>query len=158
MVRMGGALVLVLMANSAAQENGAVSKNVQNERVVEWAVGLGGKFGQLHEPVVAAYAVGRLAETVCKRDPVAGAELFRNSLGRLRSLTPAAFGSARHKLPVPSSTTLWKTLTTAAAKCSPDLQQLADPEHAKAKMLDERQQASQNLGQAMSLLRSDPER
>jgi hypothetical protein len=155
---MGGALVLALMANSAAQENGAVSKNVQNERVVEWAVGLGGKFGQLHDPVVATYATGRLAETVCKRDPVAGAELFRNSLGRLRSLTPAAFGSARHKLPVPSFTTLWKTLTTAAAKCSPDLQQLADAEHAKAKMQDERQQAPENLGQAMNSLTSDPDR
>jgi hypothetical protein len=144
--------------NAAAQENGAVSKNVEDGRVVEWAVALGGKFGQLHDPVVATYALGRLAQTVCAKDPVAGAELFRNSLIRLRSLTPAAFGSARHKLPVPSFTTLWKTLTTAAAKCSPDLQQLADAEHAKAKMLEERQQASENLGQAMSLLTSDPDR
>jgi hypothetical protein len=158
MFRLIAALLLMFMANAAAQEDGVVSRNLENERVVEWAVALGGKFGQLHDPVVATYALGRLAETVCAKDPVAGAELFRNSLERLRSLTPDAFGSARHKLPVPSFATLWKSITAAAAKCSPDLQQLADTDHARAKMLDERQQASQNIGQAMSLLTADPDR
>ena len=34
-----------------------------------------------------------------------------------------------------------KTLTPAAAKCAAELQQLADSERARAKMLEERQQA-----------------
>ena len=159
MVRLVGLLLLsALGANAAAQEGGAAPQNAEQERSVEWAVALGGKFGQLHDPVVAAYALGRLAETVCAKDPVAGAELFRGSLGRLRLLTPAAFGSARRRLPVPSFTALWKTLTPAAAKCSAELQQLTDSERAKAKMQEERQQAPQNLGQAVSLVTSDPDR
>jgi hypothetical protein len=153
-----GLLLSALVVNAAAQEGGAVPQNAEKERNVEWAVALGGKFGQLHDPVVATYALGRLAETVCAKDPVAGAELFRGSLGRLRLLTPAAFGSARRRLPVPSFTALWKTLTPAAAKCSAELQQLTDSERAKAKMQEERQQAPQNLGQAVSLVTSDPDR
>jgi hypothetical protein len=125
---------------------------------VEWAVALGGRFGQLHDPVVAAYALGRLGETVCAKDAVAGAGLFRDSLARLRLLTPATFTSARRPLPVPSFTALWKTLTPAAAKCNPELQSLADTDRARAKMLDERQQAPDNLTRAFSLVNSDPDR
>jgi hypothetical protein len=151
-------LVSALGANAVAQEGGTATPITEQQRKMEWAIALGGKFGQLHDPAVATYALGRLAETVCAKDPVAGVELFRNSLGRLRLLTPAAFGSARHRLPVPSFTALWKTLTPAAAKCSAELQQLGDSERAKAKMQDERQQAPQNLGQAISLVTSDPDR
>jgi hypothetical protein len=67
MLKFIAALLLPVMANAVAQENGAVSKTVDRERVVEWAVALGGKLGQLHDPVVAAYALGRLAETVCAK-------------------------------------------------------------------------------------------
>jgi len=151
-------LVSAIGANAVAQEGHTATPITEQQRNLDWAVALGGRFGELHDPVVATYALGHLAETVCAKYPVPGAELFRNSLGRLRLLTPAAFGSARHKLPVPSFTTLWKNLTTTAAKCSPDLQQLADAEHAKAKMLEERQQANQNLGQALFLVTSDPDR
>jgi hypothetical protein len=79
-------------------------------------------------------------------------------LTNLRLLAPAAFGAARHRLPVPSFTALWKTLTPAAAKCSFELKQLADGERAEAKMLEERQQANSNLHRAASLLESDPDR
>jgi hypothetical protein len=152
-------LLSALGANAAAQEGGAAPRKAEQERrSVEWAVALGGRFRQLHDPVVSAYALGRLAETVCAKDPGAGAELFRGSLERLRLLTPAAFTSARRRLPVASFTALWKYLTPAAAKCAPELQQLADGDRAKAKMLEERQQAPENLRQAFSLVASDPDR
>ena len=112
----------------------------------------------MQSPVVSAYAQGRLAATVCAKDRVAGAELFRDSLSRLRLLTAAAFGSAKRRLPVPSFTALWKTVVPAAAKCAPELQQLADDDRAKAKMLEERQQAPDNLRKALSLATSEPDR
>ncbi|HKE25019.1 MAG TPA: hypothetical protein VKB88_21810 [Bryobacteraceae bacterium] len=151
-------LVSVIGGYAVAQEGRTAALITEQQRNRDWAVALGARFDQLHDPVVATYALGRLAETVCANDPVAGAELFRNSLGRLRLLSSTAFNSARHRLPVPSFSTLWKTLTPAAAKCSADLRQLDDREHAKAKMLEERQQANGNLGRALSLASSDPDR
>jgi hypothetical protein len=160
-LRLIGLLLLLsaLGASASAQEGGAPPRNAKQQKEdVEWAVALGGRFRGLHDPVVAAYALGRLAETVCAKDPAGGEELFRASLEGLRLLTPDAFSSARHRLPVPSFTALWKALTPAAAKCAPELQQLADSDGARAKMLEERQRAPDYLRRASSLVDSDPDR
>ena len=92
------------------------------------------------------------------RDHVAGTDLFRDSLYRLRTLTPKAFTSAQHRLPVPSFTTLWNAVTPKALKCAPELTDLTDTEHAKAKMQEERQQANDDVRNAFSSVKSDPDR
>jgi hypothetical protein len=145
-----------LGAMAAAQE--PVVPRPQPDQSLEWAVALGDRFRHLHDPVVATYALGRLAETVCSKDPVAGTALFRDSLERLRVLTPKAFSSARRRLPLPTFTALWKSLTPAAEKCAPELADLADTERAEAKMSEERQQAPENLKRAFSSVGSDPDR
>ena len=156
--RIGLLLLSSIGANAVAQQSHTVAPIADRQKNLEWAVALGARFDELRDPVVATYALGRLAATVCAQDPAAGVELFRNSLGRLRLLSPAAFTSARHRLPVPSFTSLWKTLTPAAAKCSPELQRLDDGERAREKMADERQRANENLKQALSVVASNPDR
>src|SRR5579862_4676130 len=132
-------LLLLKAPVKAQQDNPAAEENKSN---IAWAVGLAGRFQHLHDPVVATYAIAQLGGLVCASDPEAGAELLRESLGRLRTLTPASFTSARRRLPIPSFTSLWNYLTPKAVKCSPALNDLIDPERAQAKMQEEKQQGN----------------
>jgi len=149
---------LLTIAFSALAADQEVPQPASDKTAVEWAVGLAGRFRTLHDPVVATYAIGQLAQTVCAIDRGAGADLFRDSLERLRTLGPGAFVSARHRLPVASFTSLWKSLTAAAGKCRQELADLADTDRARAKMQQERQQANDDLRQALSVLDSEPDR
>src|SRR5579863_10092436 len=101
--------LLLLLASSptiaAAQE---IEEGKTN---LDWASGLGGRFRRFHDPVVVAYSLSQLGALVCPQDRDAGVELFRDSLFDLRALTPQAFTSSRHRLPVPSFTTLWNLVT-----------------------------------------------
>ena len=152
-------LACVFCAGLAGQEvNGGQATNAPQQDPLEWAVALGSRFRELHDPVVAAYSLGVLAGIVCPVDLAAATDLYRESLERLKFLTPAAFTSGRHRLPVPSFTALWKTLTPAAVKCAPELEDLTDIEGAQAKMRDERQGANLTLGAALTSLQDDPDR
>jgi hypothetical protein len=62
-----GLLLLALSADAAPQEVAAVPQNSGTESNVEWAIGLGGRFERLSEPIVATYALGRLGEIVCAK-------------------------------------------------------------------------------------------
>ena len=151
--------ILLLTLRLQAQEDDSPAENKKNN--LEWAVGLAGHFRQLHDPVVATYAISQLGGLVCAHDREAGAGLFRESLVRLRTLTPASFTSARHRLPIPSFTSLWNYLTPKAMKCAPELNDLIDSERAKAKMQEEKQQANNDVRTAYSFLGnldSDPDR
>src|SRR5690349_2584654 len=99
--------------------NGGQPTNVAEQDALDWAVALGKRFRELHDPVVAAYSLGILGGIVCPVDPAAGANIYRESLERLKFLSPAAFTSAQHQLPVPSLSALWKSVTPAAIKCAP---------------------------------------
>ena len=145
--------MLLLTCRLQAQDDNAVAKNRKNN--LEWAVGLGGRFQQLHDPVVATYAISQLGGLVCANDREAGAALFRESLVRLRNLTPSSFTSARHRLPLPSFTSMWNYLTPKAMKCAPELNDLIDSDRAKAKMQDEKQQANDDVRTAYSVLELD---
>jgi hypothetical protein len=145
--------ILLLTLRLEAQEDSPDAENQKNN--LEWAIGLAGRFRQLHDPVVATYALSQLGGLVCAHDREAGAGLFRESLVRLRSLTPASFTSARHRLPIPSFTSMWNYLTPKAVKCAPELNELIDPERAKAKMQEEKQQANDDVRTAYSVLDLD---
>jgi hypothetical protein len=149
----------VFCAGLAGQEvNGGQATNAPQQDPLEWAVALGSRFRELHDPVVAAYSLGVLAGIVCPVDLAAATDLYRESLERLKFLAPAAFTSARHHLPVPSFSALWKYLTPAAVKCAPELQELTDIDRAQAKMGDERQRANLTLGDALLSVQDDPDR
>ena len=152
-------LACVFCAGLADQEvNAGQATNAPQQDPLEWAVALGSRFRELHDPVVAAYSLGVLAGIVCPVDLAAATDLYRESLERLKFLTPAAFTSARHHLPVPSFSALWKYLTPAAVKCAPELQELTDIDRAQAKMGDERQRANLTLGDALLSVQDDPDR
>lgn len=144
-------LLLALTGNAAAQEAPAKSN-------LDWAVALGGRFRQLHDPVVSTYAVSQLAALVCGYDRQAGTQLFQESLYGLRTLTPRSFTSARHRLPSPSFTSLWNSVTPAALKCNPELSDSIDTGRAKAKVQEERQQANDDIRNAFSAVENDPDR
>jgi hypothetical protein len=148
-------LLLTSCAGIAAQDIEAPDETKAN---LDWAVGLGGRFRRFHDPVVVAYSLAQLGSLVCPQNRGAGAELFRDSLFDLRALTPQAFTSARHRLPVPSFTTLWNLVTPAAAKCAPELRDSFDTERAKAKMQEERQQANDDVRDAFSAVDAEPDR
>ena len=122
---------------------------------LEWAAALGERFRQLHDPVVAAYAISQLGALVCAQDREAGEGLFHESLVRLRILTPESFTSAHYSLPVPSFTSMWNYLTPTARKCAAGLTDLFDAERAKAKMQEEKQQANDDVRTAYSALDID---
>src|ERR671925_1130407 len=152
-------LLCVFCSGLAAQEgNGGHPTNEAEQDALDWAVALGKRFRELHDPVVAAYSLGILGGIVCPVDRAAGTDIYRESLERLKFLTPTAFTSARHHLPVPSFTALWTSITSAAVKCALDLQALTDNERAQAKMQDERQRANLTLGDALASVQSDPDR
>jgi len=140
-------LICLFCSGLAGQER---NTNAAEQDALDWAVALGKRFRELHDPVVAAYSLGILGGIVCSVDRAAGTEIYRESLERLKFLTPAAFTSAQHHLPVPSFSALWKSLTPAALKCAPELQALTDDERAQAKMQDERQRANLTLGDALA--------
>src|ERR1700733_7924491 len=96
--------ILLLTLRLQAHEDNPAAESKKNN--LEWAVGLAGRFRQLHDPVVATYALSQLGGLVCAHDREAGAGLFRESLIDLRNLTPASFTSARHRLPIPSFTSM----------------------------------------------------
>lgn len=113
-------LACMLCSSLAGQEiNGGQAANAGEQDALDWAVALGNRFRELHDPVVAAYSLGVLGGIICPVDPAAATDIYSESLERLKFLTPAAFTSARHHLPVPSFTALWKSLTPAAIKCAP---------------------------------------
>jgi len=101
---------LVLTAQLQAQEDNAVRED--KKLTLEWAAGLAGRYRQLHDPVVATYAIAQLGELICAYDPEAGAGLIRESLVRVRDLTPSSFTSAKRRLPIPSFASMWNYLTS----------------------------------------------
>ena len=145
--------MLLLTVRLQAQEDDPAAVNEKNN--LEWAMGLAGRFQKLHDPVVATYAISQLGGLVCAHDREAGAGLFRESLVRLRNLTPTSFTSARHRLPLPSFTSMWNYLTPKATKCAPELNDLIDSERAQAKMQEEKQQANDDVRTAYSVLDVD---
>ncbi len=157
-------LCMLFTRGSSAQDQqpaaleSAKEKRDDSRSNLEKALALGDRFRLFHDPVVATYALAELAGQVCSRDHVAGSDLFRDSLLRLRSLTPKSFTSAQHRLPIPSFTLLWNAVTPKALKCAPELADLIDTERAKAKMREERQQANDDVRNAFSLVKPDPDR
>jgi hypothetical protein len=157
-------LLFTLTWTSPAQESkpkaneSGEEKNDDSPSALERAVALGDRFRLFHDPVVAAFALSQLGGLVCSQDRVAGTDLFRDSLYRLRALTPQSFTSAEHRLPVPSFTLLWNSVIPKAIKCAADLADLTDTERAKAKMQEERQQANDDVRNAFSLVKSNPDR
>lgn len=75
-------LACVLCSSLAGQEiNGAVKPRYAAEQdSLEWAVALGNRFRELHDPVVAAYSLGVLGGIVCPVDPAAATDIYRESL------------------------------------------------------------------------------
>jgi hypothetical protein len=153
MNRIAALSMLLLTLRLPAQEDDPAAQNKKNN--LAWAEGLAGRFQQLHDPVVAAYAISQLGGLACPHDREAGSRLFRDSLARLRNLTPSSFTSARRRLPIPSFTSMWNYLTPKAAKCAPELSDLFDPERAKAKMQEEKQRANDDVRAAYSALDID---
>jgi hypothetical protein len=152
----------LVVAQDRAKENlcrnGGQSTHGGDKDALDWAVGLSKRLHELHDPVVETYSLGVLGGIVCPVDRAAGIDIYREALESLEFLTPAAFTSAQHQLPVPSFTALWKSLTPAAVKCAPELQVLTDDERAQAKMQDERQRANLTLGDALASVHSNPDR
>jgi hypothetical protein len=79
--------LLLATAQLQAQDGSPAAED--KKRDLEWVIGLAGRFQQLHDPVVAAYAISQLGGLVCANDREAGEGLFRESLVRLRTLTPS---------------------------------------------------------------------
>ena len=79
---------------AGAQEKDAQEKEKNPRDGLEWAVALRGRFREMHNPVVATYALGRLASLVCAKDRTAGSGLFREALTRLNMLPDRAFSDA----------------------------------------------------------------
>jgi hypothetical protein len=73
--------------------NGSQPANAAEQDALDWAATLGKRFSELHDPVVAAYSLGTLGGIVCRVDRAAGADIYRESLERLKLLTPVAFTS-----------------------------------------------------------------
>jgi hypothetical protein len=119
---------------------------------------IAGHARQLRDPVIVAWSLARLGSLACGEDRAAGADLYRDALSRVRLLTPDSFTSARHRLPVPSFTVLWRSVSAEAVKCGPELAGLVDADRAQAKMQQERQQANDNLRQAFGKVEGDPDR
>jgi hypothetical protein len=154
--------ISLVVAQDQSEENlcrnGGQPSRRADKDALDWALALSKHFRELHDPVVETYSLGVLGGVVCPIDRGAGADIYRESLESLKFLTPAAFTSAQHKLPVPSFTALWHSLAPAAIKCAPELQVLTDDERAQAKMQDERQRANLTLGDALASVHSDPDR
>src|SRR5437016_8644857 len=128
------------------------------DAALEWALALGGRFRELHNPVAGTYALASLATLVCTRDKGKGSELFHDSLSRLDSLGLASFNENGPVLPVSSYSGLWKFVLPAALKCDLDLAQFAAGDAAKAKMDEERRQANKKLQTAIGIVESNPDR
>jgi hypothetical protein len=125
---------------------------------LDWAVALRGRYDQFKEPVASVYGTASLAKLVCAVDHAAGLGLYQEALRGLSMLTPQRFVEARHLLPSPSFTALWKSVTGNARKCDASLEQYFDNEHARAKIQSERQSANDTLRRANARIDSDPDR
>jgi len=142
-------IALVLILPLAAQTESSA---------LDWAVALRSRYDRFKEPVVSVYATASLAKLVCAVDHTASVGLYQEALRGLSMLTPPRFVEARHMLPSPSFTALWKSVTGNARNCDPSLEQYFDSEHARAKTQSERQNANDTLRRANARIDSNPDR
>jgi len=147
------ALLLAFVSLAAAQE-----KEKDSRDGVEWSVALRGRFREMHNPVAATYALGRLASLVCAKDRTAGSGLFRESLTRLNMLPDHAFTDAGPVLPVSSFSGLWKSVMLEALRCDPEISNFLNADRMRARMADERRKANYNLSIARLMVDEQPDR
>ncbi len=151
-------IALALIPAAVAQTAESAPTAPPASSALEWAVALRSRFDSFREPVVTVYATSRLAFLVCAVDRSTGAGLYQEALRGLSLLTPQRFVDARHVLPSPSFTALWKSITGNAGKCDPALEPYFDNEHSRAKMQTERQNANSTLRLAFGRIDQDPDR
>jgi hypothetical protein len=154
------ALILAFVSLACAQEKEAqeIEKKKTSRDGLEWAVALRGRFGELHNPVIATYGLGRLASLVCAKDRTAGAGLFREALTWLNMLSDRFFGDAGPVLPVSSFSGLWKSIMPEASRCDPALVNFLNADSIRARMAEERRKANNNLSAARFIVESQPDR
>lgn len=157
------ALLLAFVFLAGAQEKDAQEKAGQEKEKnsrdgLEWAVALRGRFREMHNPVVATYALGRLASLVCAKDRTAGSGLFREALTRLNMLPDRAFSDTGPVLPASSFSGLWKSIMPEALRCDPAIGGLVNADHIRARIAEERRKANYNLSTAREIVDPQPDR
>ena len=151
-------LALTLLTASGQQKPAAPPAADDPADILSWAEALAGRFREMHNPVIRAHALGRLAALVCSQDQGAGATLFREALSAVDLLPDDAFSDSRQVLPVSSLSGLWKALLPAAARCDPALARFETGDRIQARLADERQHANYFLSVAMGSLDDTPDR
>jgi len=151
-------LALALVTASAQQKPAAPLAADDPADTLAWAAALAGRFREMHNPVIRAHAVGRVAALVCNQDQGAGTTLFREALADVDLLPDDAFSDSRQVLPVSSLSGLWKSLLPAAARCDPALARFVTGDRIQARLADERQHANYFLSVAKGSLIDTPDR
>src|SRR5579863_4392017 len=131
-MRIASAWVTLFLVPAAAAQTAqtapAAPAAPNQSSALEWAVALRSRYDLFREPVVSVSATAQLALLVCAVDRSAAAGLYQEAFRGLGMLTPQRFVDARHMLPAPSFTALWKSITENARKCDPSLEQYFDSE------------------------------
>jgi hypothetical protein len=127
---------------------------------VSWATASAERYSKFTNPVVSAYAYGRLGAIVCPHDKYAGSALFRQAITRMEAIKTEIFLDPMVRvLPVASFTGLFKSISTNAILCDATLKGLTEADSFKQRLANERAAANNTvLGIALKRIEADPDR